>query len=754
MHPPDLHGSRAARAFCTVLVLSATLTACGGAKKSQFNVNTNSPVVSIDAAVDTFDPGQSVVVNGSSDTPGNSAVTWSLSGAGTLSNQTPTSVTYTAPATIATASRPTLTATSLADPAVSSSLVFWIGPSPTITTTSLPAATVGAGYDAALSYVSGAGGSTMTVSTGALPGWATLAGEGTGYFSIVGKPAAMGTYSFSLVLTDQSGVSSPPQPLTLTVGPAPVAVATDALPVGAVGSPFGVTLQASGGIPPYSWSIAAGSLPAWASLDAATGALSGVPTAAGEEAITVEAQDSASPPVTASRQFLLDVPAAGADDAEFKGQYAILLQDSSVPAALVGSVTADGAGHITGGEFDCESATGALTADAVASGAYSVGSDRRGTLTFSDSSGHSFGFNIAIGSISGGVAGWGGITESDGAAALTGRMDLQTGAPFLGTALLGNYAFGVGGDTGKFAEAGSVEAIGSEMVGGMEDDNLEGNTRGPLSFTGTIAALDADGRAAVTTTSTSAAAQFAAYEISPGRLDLVVVGAQGSLAIAGTALAQSGTFDDGSLAGNVIVWLESGDCPIGCGAAPLDAPEASFSFPSFSGDGKWYPNVPDSFYAPYTYSVTSGSRGRVAIQNMNVVAYLIAPDSAFLLETGPVGLGRILPNTEAKAVAASIQGTYTISTMPAFGDPTSPLTHETGMATFDGAGNVTETLDAVQPGAAAQSFTTTDTYDAWTSNGFAGNANFWAVPISPTHLLVLRMSGGLLLDPLIFDLRQ
>ncbi|NTU85558.1 MAG: hypothetical protein HGA45_40425, partial [Chloroflexales bacterium] len=65
------------------------------------------------------------------------------------------------------------------------------------------------------------------------------------------------------------------------------------LPAGLVGDPYRTTFEATGGTPPYSWAVAPGSkLPTGLEL-AATGVLSGTPTAAGTFTFAIQVTDSA-----------------------------------------------------------------------------------------------------------------------------------------------------------------------------------------------------------------------------------------------------------------------------------------------------------------------------------------------------------------------------------------------------------------------------------------------------------------------------
>jgi Protein of unknown function (DUF3443) len=111
------------RAFSVIVLVAglAFLVACGGS-----STPTGVPIViTLSASNTSLNPGQSstvtaVVANDSN----NKGVSWSVSpsGFGTLSNQTPTSVTYTAPASVPTATLVTITATSVASSTVTASV--------------------------------------------------------------------------------------------------------------------------------------------------------------------------------------------------------------------------------------------------------------------------------------------------------------------------------------------------------------------------------------------------------------------------------------------------------------------------------------------------------------------------------------------------------------------------------------------------------------------------------------------------------
>ncbi|MBA2642006.1 MAG: putative Ig domain-containing protein, partial [Actinobacteria bacterium] len=83
----------------------------------------------------------------------------------------------------------------------------------------------------------------------------------------------------------QLGVPPPPPAPTITTTAVDDATLTQA---------YNETLVATGGTPPYTWSVSAGSLPPGLSLDPASGALTGTPSAAGSYSFTARVLDSQS----------------------------------------------------------------------------------------------------------------------------------------------------------------------------------------------------------------------------------------------------------------------------------------------------------------------------------------------------------------------------------------------------------------------------------------------------------------------------
>ena len=87
---------------------------------------------------------------------------------------------------------------------------------------------------------------------------------------------------------------------------APTITTASTLSAGKVGTAYNLQLEATGGTPPYSWSVSAGGLPAGLSLSTA-GVLSGTPTTAGTFSFTVQVTGGG----TSTKDFDLRIDAAG-----------------------------------------------------------------------------------------------------------------------------------------------------------------------------------------------------------------------------------------------------------------------------------------------------------------------------------------------------------------------------------------------------------------------------------------------------------
>jgi large repetitive protein len=167
-----------------------------------------------------------------------------------------------------------------------------------ITTASLPAGTLGSAYTASLAASGGVPPYSFAVAGLPSPLSATPAGV------ISGTPGAAAVFNLNVTVTDSKGATVS-RSLTLTIAPPPLTILTGSVPSGTVGTAVSLTFQASGGVPPYTWSAAG--LPLNLVLSG-SGALSGSPANAGTTTFSVAVTDSTGASVNRQFSFTAGLP--------------------------------------------------------------------------------------------------------------------------------------------------------------------------------------------------------------------------------------------------------------------------------------------------------------------------------------------------------------------------------------------------------------------------------------------------------------
>lgn len=110
------------------------------------------------------------------------------------------------------------------------------------------------------------------------------------------------------------GVALALGPVALRGGPRPAAepqqrltITTPSLPSGVVNTEYSAIVLVSGGLAPYSFAVAGGSLPTGLILDGGTGTIRGMPTMTGTSNFTVQVTDTENPQMSATQNLEITV---------------------------------------------------------------------------------------------------------------------------------------------------------------------------------------------------------------------------------------------------------------------------------------------------------------------------------------------------------------------------------------------------------------------------------------------------------------
>jgi hypothetical protein len=207
----------------------------------------------------------------------------------------------------------------------------------------LPVTTTGVVYTVTISAAGGTPPYIWSISTGSLPGGMTL-NSATGVIS--GTPASSGVFQFTVQVTDSASVSATKQftlnvtqPLSFTTAPT--------LPGGAAGTPYSAELSASGGTPPYTWTITGGALPNGLGFNASSGLISGTPAATGTFSFTVQVTDNAQ--TKAAKAFTISIILHALPQVNIVGvpQTSTAAQQISFSVTLASGYPLDISGEIT-----------------------------------------------------------------------------------------------------------------------------------------------------------------------------------------------------------------------------------------------------------------------------------------------------------------------------------------------------------------------------------------------------------------------
>jgi Putative Ig domain len=713
----------------------------------------------------------------SNDTSG-AGVTWSTPASGTLSGVTTTSATYNAPSVApGTSVTDTVTATSVTFPAQSASLSITVQGVPLITTTSLPGGNWGSPYNATVSGAGGVPPFTWSISAGSLTTGLSLGASTTRTVTISGTPGAQANSNFTIKMQDSTGAFAT-QALTIAIGaPLPLQVTTTTLPNGALNVAYpSTTLQASGGVPPFTWTVTSGNLPTGLSL-AANGTITGTPTAAGTFNFTVQVTDSQS--VTATANLSITVNNLG----PLNGDYAFEFSgfDSSGGVVIAGSFTADGKGNISNGVEDFNTIAGPPKNQSF-TGTYTLGSDGRGQLIFSSLSGSPT-YAFAIDS----TGSHGRLIEFDASRIRgSGQLEKRSASTCTSNTINGNWAFGIAGQqiaisgisgAGPAVVAGSFQATppaspgGQGSIGPGEDDSS--TPQGVLpqsSLSGTFQTTSQSTRCTMTLSPSVGNMTFSVYPVSSSEAFLVetdIVNSTTPFLIAGKMREQVGapflgtdgsTFTATSVAGLSGAVIPSGGTAYLPYVAIVELTPTGlggFTMPMVENLGGTVQNAIGS----NAVSGTFGTGDRFGRVNTNLlvpiepVFYVVGPNEAFcILENvnTPV-LGIFEPQSAGPFTASAINGSLALGTVAPAMVPPPDFTGAVTLAnTTTTAGTVNGAQDTSTSSANTAGQTVTGTFNITDQTAGVGTLTLTAPTaftgqffiVSPTKLVMISTTSG------------
>jgi len=169
-----------------------------------------------------------------------------------------------------------------------------------------PAAQVGTPYQLSPSVSGAMGTVTWSVSSGALPAGLAIDPQAG---LIAGTPSMWGTATALIQAQDSfSPDRTDAKPVTITVAPSALAIATSSIADGAYQVAYQASLLATGGTGAANWSLTGGALPQGVML-ASNGTISGTPAVTGTFSFTVQATDANWPANQATAALSLTIAA-------------------------------------------------------------------------------------------------------------------------------------------------------------------------------------------------------------------------------------------------------------------------------------------------------------------------------------------------------------------------------------------------------------------------------------------------------------
>jgi hypothetical protein len=632
-----------------------------------------------------------------------------LSAAGVLSGTPTAAGTSTFTVQVADSSSTKQTAT------LAATLVINPVPLAITTTSPLPGGTLGTPYVTTFAATGGTTPYKWSVTSGAPPAGLTLASSG----QLSGTPTAGGPSSFTVQVSDSA---TTPQtvsaPFTLTISVGTLAVTTTSLPSGNVGTAYSAQLAATGGAPPYTWSVTAGALPTGLTLSAA-GLVSGTPGSTVSAMPTFTVTDSAKHTASASLSMTINAATGTVPDNFYSFLFAGTAPQGTPVAAngiAINGIIKIQKGQVVSGFYDENFNTNPPVTDAaITGGSLVLGANGIGQLVLTTAS-STMTFSLA----SPASVSTGGLTpirmiEFDDATGTGSRGSgvIDPTPPPTPGAISGNFAFLLSGtdiEQNQQALIGSFQTDGAgHITGGKADANqvvpVNGiPTRQFASFSnlGGSYSVDASGRGSLTLTLGPGTSGFhySFYEVSPQEWLVISLdpATLNSPLVSGIAYQQAaGPFSTASLPALSVLEVSGVKPASETGGAPV--PDVTLGLASSNGSGhisytfdEYAGTLSTGGTLGVTYSVDATTGRAVTTGNTEEpILYIINSTSAFVLGSDTSGSSGIIEaQTGSSFTNASFNGNYLGGSLPLV---LTSVLNENGLVTADGAGNISFTTN-------------------------------------------------------------
>jgi len=608
----------------------------------------------------------------------------------------------------------------------SPSYTVTINPPPalSITSTAMANGIVGTAYSSAIASSGGVPPLTWSVPPGTLPAGLEL---NTSSGLISGTPTTPGVTTFFPTVTDSA---LPPQHASSAKGVtisvitvAQLQAVTPPLPSGDVAVGYNANLVATGGVPPYTWSMTSGQLPSGLKLDPTTGIISGTPILATTPPtptnFTVQVEDSNSTKSTPQALSIVIDPGTAITNSLFSGAYSFLFHgfDSGGNVEIAGNFLANGAGTISGGQLDSNRSGGTLGifTGSTFTGSYSVGSDGRGTMQLitTNNKGAMSTTNYLLAEDSGGnfhmiENDTIGTPQTHGSGIIKPVVGALSGASFSG-----NYVFELDGQDNQGKSeviVGVTHADGvSQLTPGMFDVNDAGTYSPAVAVTGSFSVGSNNDKGVLFLTyqlpaSAQVIAEYTFYFVSANDIFLMAIDPTDAThpRLGGEMILQqaSTVFDATSLHGTSVVTgsgLDGSNASVLAGlltgmTTPGGVNQANSTYDQNDGGAVTANNA-----AAGTYSADPSTNGRIAFTGLGArlaAAYLTAPNQGILIGSdSAVTFGLLDAQTSiAPFSSRSLLGGYTLSAETTLDPAVLNITGQ--FDSLDGNGSMTGILDA------------------------------------------------------------